>query len=126
MLQGVRIVWESTPIISQSPTLNPPYLCNPIPIEKGKCVGDEVSGGIYRDRNRFLAVLYVAPEGGHGRHHLLGRFDSEEEANAAYKWVRYQHPNQDIQNNQQNFVLWLYDSLLNIIETVSFLIPFRR
>jgi hypothetical protein len=89
MLQGIRIVWESAPISNPITNLNPPFLCNLIPIEKGKGVGDEVSGGIYRDRNRFIAVLYVASEGGHSRHHLIGRFDSEEEANAAYKWVRY-------------------------------------
>lgn len=94
MLQGHRIAWESAPasLSSQTTTVNPPFLCSSIPIEIGSSVGDEVSGGIYRDRSRFMAVLYMAPEGGHNRHHLLGRFDSEEEANAAYKWVRYKNP----------------------------------
>jgi hypothetical protein len=44
-------------------------------------------GGIYKDRYRWLAVLHVPVQGHQGRHYLLGRYESEDEANAAYKWV---------------------------------------
>lgn len=97
MLQGQRIPWENNPqsVQPSASSLNIPYLHNALSLETDSIcgVGGGSGGGVYKDRYRWLAVLYVPQNGGQGRHHLLGRFDSEEEANAAYKWVRYDREN---------------------------------
>lgn len=71
-------------------------------IESGSIL-KEGHGGVYRDRNRWAAVIYVPPPHADGvadrsrnaddapasgRHHLLGQFNTEGDATAAYQWVR--------------------------------------
>ena len=88
MLQGQKISWESYLPTAQSsfPTANTPFLQNTFQVETDNAGASGGGGGVYKDRARWLAVLYVS-QGAQGRHYLLGRFESEEEANAAYKWV---------------------------------------
>jgi hypothetical protein len=90
MLQGQRIVWETNPQISQNtvPPVNSPYLHNVHQTESDTAGAGGGGGGVYKDRYRWLAVLYVPQGVSQGRHHMLGRFDSEDEAGAAYKWVQ--------------------------------------
>ena len=93
MLQGHRITWETCPQagLPSVPAMNIPFLHNAFTAETDNAGGAGGGGGVYKDRFRWLAVLYVPSSGvqgqGQGRHHLLGRFESEDEANAAYKWV---------------------------------------
>lgn len=89
MLQGQRIVWETNPQISLNnvPPMNSPYLHNLHQVESDAVGAGGGGGGVYKDRYRWLAVLYVPQGVNQGRHHMLGRFDSEDEASAAYKWV---------------------------------------
>lgn len=90
MLQGQRIQWETIPQAAQptASAMNIPFQHNAFPAETEVACGvGGVGGGVYKDRYRWLAVLFVPQGGGQGRHHLLGRFDSEDEANVAYKWV---------------------------------------
>lgn len=91
MLQGQRIVWETNPFPGQFPSINAtaPLLHNLLPVETDAAGAGGGAGGIYKDRLRWLAVLYVPQSGSTGRHYLLGRFDTEEEANTAYRWVGF-------------------------------------
>lgn len=89
MLQGQRIVWETNLLAGQNPptSMNTPTLHNAFLQETEAAGAGGGVGGIYKDRYRWLAVLHVPLPGNRGRHYLLGKFESEEEANAAYKWV---------------------------------------
>lgn len=91
MLQGQRIVWETNPQAGQilPNALNTPSLHNAFLQETDAAGAGGGVGGIYKDRYRWLAVLHVPQHGHQGRHYLLGRYDSEDEANASYKWVRF-------------------------------------
>ena len=82
-------MWETNPLPGQTPSINAtaPHLHNLLPLETDAAGAGGGAGGIYKDRLRWLAVLYVPMSGSIGRHHLLGRFDTEEEANTAYRWV---------------------------------------
>jgi hypothetical protein len=89
MLQGQRIVWETNLLAGQVPptAMNTPSLHNAFLLETEAAGAGGGVGGIYKDRHRWLAVLHVPLLGHQGRHYLLGRYESEDEANAAYKWV---------------------------------------
>lgn len=79
--------------------MNSPYLHNVHQTESDTAGAGGGGGGVYKDRYRWLAVLYVPQGVSQGRHHMLGRFDSEDEAGAAYKWV------QDITSSTTLFLL---------------------
>lgn len=89
MLQGQRIVWETNLSAGQIPptAMNTPTLHNAFLQETEAAGAGGGVGGIYKDRYRWLAVLHVPLLGHQGRHYLLGKYESEDEANAAYKWV---------------------------------------
>jgi hypothetical protein len=66
MMQGQRIVWDVNPqTLAPIPTVNIPFLQNTLGFDE-----NTGSGGVYKDRQRWIAVLYVP----HSCHHLLGTY----------------------------------------------------